>query len=251
MSDVLEVSHLKKYYPLYEGVFRRVKGYVAGVDDVSFSLAQNEVLAIVGESGSGKTTLGKCLVDLLKPTSGTITSTGKRQMIFQDPGAALNPRQTVFDALIEPLLYHRVDEPYEKLREEVIQMSEQVGIEAGALSRFPHEFSLGQKQRLAIARSLLVKPQILVCDEPVSALDVSIQAQILNLFLDLKALFNMSFIFISHDLRVVRFLADRVLVMLQGKIVEEGSVKDVFENPQHNYTRKLIDTCPVIPFQIK
>lgn len=238
--SLLKVDQLKMYYPIYKGVFRRQVGWVKAVDGVSLEVDDNEVVGIVGESGSGKTTLGRCVVNLLRPTAGTISLAGPSQMIFQDPGGALNPRHTIGEALREPLLYHKQVGTPAEADPIVIDWLYKVGFDAGILNRFPHAFSLGQKQRLAMARALILKPKLLVCDEPVSALDVSIQAQILNLFLDLKESLQMSLLFISHDLAVVRFLANRTAVMYQGKIVEMGPTEELFSNPQHPYTKKLL-----------
>ena len=242
--SLLKVQNLKKYYPIYHGVFRRISGWVKAVDDVSFEMGSNEILGVVGESGSGKTTLGRCLVNLVKPTSGTIELSGAVQMIFQDPGGALNPRHTIGETLREPLLYHRLVSSPKEADLIAIDWLKKIGLDASIMRRFPHEFSLGQKQRLAIARSLLLKPKLLICDEPVSALDVSVQAQILNLFLDLHETLNMSLLFISHDLGVVRFLAKRTLVMYRGQVVESGLTEELFKNPRHPYTQRLLASSP-------
>lgn len=244
MKNLLKVSHLNKSFPLYSGIFRGIAGYAHAVKDVSFEMGHNEIVGICGESGSGKTTLGRCIVGLIEASSGSIELNGPAQMIFQDPGGALNPRHTVGEALAEPLLYHDKVKSKAEADFQVIDILHKIGFEPGVLSRYPHEFSLGQKQRLAIARSLLMKPELIVCDEPVSALDVSVQSQILNLFLDLKDLYQMSLLFISHDLNVIRFMASRVLVMHRGEVVEQGDVNQIFENPQHDYTKKLLVSCP-------
>lgn len=241
---LLKVEGLKKYYPIYKGLFRGVGGWVKAVDGVSLEMGDNEVLGIVGESGSGKTTLGRCIVNLVRPTEGVISLNGPVQMIFQDPGGALNPRHTIGEALLEPLLYHKVVTNKKEAEDIILDWLDKIGFDGSILNRFPHEFSLGQKQRLAIVRALLMKPRLIVCDEPVSALDVSIQAQILNLFIDLKERLKMSLLFISHDLSVVRFLADRTLVMHQGRIVEEGVTESLFSHPQHSYTKRLLASCP-------
>lgn len=241
---LLKIEGLKKYYPIYKGLFRGASGLVKAIDGVSLEMGDNEVLGIVGESGSGKTTLGRCIVNLIQPTEGIISLKGPVQMIFQDPGAALNPRHTIGEALSEPLLYHKIVMSKEQAEVIVLEWLEKIGFDSSILNRFPHEFSLGQKQRLAIARALLLKPRLIVCDEPVSALDVSVQAQILNLFLDLKEKLKMSLLFISHDLSVIRFLADRTLVMHQGRIVEEGETEAIFNHPEHPYTKRLLASCP-------
>lgn len=244
MASLLKVENLKKYYPVHKGLFRQVVDWVKAVDGVSFEMGDDEVVGIVGESGSGKTTLGRCIVNLIQPTSGLIELNQPVQMIFQDPGGALNPRHTVGEALREPLIYHKRVKNEKEADELVLEWLDKIGFDKGVLNRFPHEFSIGQKQRLAIARALVMHPRLLICDEPVSALDVSIQAQILNLFLDLKKALKMSLLFISHDLSVVRFLASRTLVMYQGKIVEEGPTERLFSHPQHPYTKKLLASRP-------
>lgn len=244
-EPLLKVRNLEVDYPLYKGVFRRQSGVFKAVKGVSFEVFENEIVGIVGESGSGKTTVGRCLTGLITPSKGTIEMERPAQMIFQDPGGALNPRQTIGEALIEPLLYHSLVKTKAEADFKVVEILRKIGFDPTILGRYPHEFSLGQKQRLAIARSLLLNPNLIVCDEPVSALDVSVQAQILNLFLDLKKVFKMSLLFISHDLGVIRFIASRVLVMQAGEIVEQGTVKEIFENPQHPYTKRLLESCPV------
>lgn len=251
MKKLLEVKNLKKEYPIYQGILRRQTGVVKAVDGVTFDVDHNQIVGIVGESGSGKTTLGRCVVGLIKPTSGELLLDRPVQMIFQDPGGALNPRHTLGDALREPLLYHGIAKSRAEADFAVIEVLYKIGFDASILNRFPHQFSLGQKQRLAIARSILLKPELIVCDEPVSALDVSVQSQILNLFLDLKDSLKMSLLFITHDLAVVRFIASKILVMQGGKIVEQGTREEIFENPQHPYTKRLLESCPARRIKIE
>jgi peptide/nickel transport system ATP-binding protein len=245
-EPILKVEKLSKRYPIYQGILRTAKGGVDAVKEASFEVYPNEIVGIVGESGSGKTTLGKMIAGLVTPTSGSITVNKPPQMIFQDPGAAMNPRHTVGEALIEPLLYHKLAINRQEAEAKVVELLEKIGFDHSIFHRYPHEFSLGQKQRLATARSLLLGPELIICDEPVSALDVSVQAQILNLFLDLKNTYLNSYLFISHDLAVVKFIASRVIVMEKGVVVEQGDVKTIFEKPAHPYTQKLINGCSLL-----
>lgn len=242
---LLKVKNLKVYFPVYSGIMRKVTGYQKAVDDVSFELNENEILAIVGESGSGKTTTARAIAGLVKTSGGTIEfpKPCQVQMIFQDPGAALNPRQKIREAFMEPLLYFKSESPEQALKkaEEVIEL---LGLNKNMLDRYPHAFSLGQKQRLALGRALMIDPKIILCDEPVSALDVSVQAQILTLILNLKKTLGLSFLFITHDLNVVQAIADRVVVMHQGKIVEEKTTHNLFLNPEADYTKKLLNAIP-------
>jgi peptide/nickel transport system ATP-binding protein/oligopeptide transport system ATP-binding protein len=245
---LMTVKNLKKYYPVKKGIFRRVVGQIKAVDDVSFTINPQEILGVVGESGSGKTTLGRCLAGLAEPTSGTIELKegfyqNSVQMVFQDPGGALNPRMAIGEALSEPLIYHKIcskNEAFERVKD----ILEKIGLGYDVFDRYPHEFSLGQKQRIAMGRALIVQPKLIICDEPVSALDVSIQAQILNLILNLRDNLGVTFVFITHDLNVVRAISDRIIVMSEGKIVEEGSPSELFEHPKEPYTQKLIAAIP-------
>jgi oligopeptide transport system ATP-binding protein len=262
MSDlILEVKNLKKYFPVRKGLLLREVGQVKAVDDVSLSIKRGETVGLVGESGCGKSTLGRALIRLYEPTSGEVTFNGRNflglsgeelrnerrnmQMIFQDPYAALDPRMTVGQILSEPFEIHGILKSEER-REKVKQLLETVGLKASHVNRYPHEFSGGQKQRICIARALALEPSLVICDEPVSALDVSIQAQILNLMKELQQKFNLTYVFISHDLSVVEHLCDRIAVMYLGKIVEIAPREELFRNPQHPYTRALISAIPRI-----
>ena len=252
----LEVRDLKTHFAVREKVsFHREAGTVKAVDGVSFTLARGEALGLVGESGCGKSTLGRSILQLIPSTSGTVVLEGRTlnalkgsalrrarrdfQMIFQDPYASLNPRMTVFDALAEALRSHRPIARRE-LRPRVVELMRTVGLLPGALERYPHEFSGGQRQRIAIARALAVEPKLIIADEPVSALDVSIQAQIINLIARIRREMNLSLIFISHDLSVVRHIADRIAVMYLGRVVELGRSDEVLDHPQHPYTKALL-----------
>jgi oligopeptide transport system ATP-binding protein len=260
-ESFLEVRDLKTYFPVEESVlFRREVGKVKAVDGVSFALAQGEALGLVGESGCGKSTLGRTILQLIPGTSGSVVLQGRHlnslrgpqlrsarrdfQMIFQDPYASLNPRMTVFDALAEALRSHRKI-PRTELRSRVVELMRTVGLLPGALNKYPHEFSGGQRQRIAIARALAVEPKLIIADEPVSALDVSIQAQIINLIAQIRREMNLTLIFISHDLSVVRHVADRIAVMYLGRIVELGPPDEVLLRPQHPYTKALLSAVPI------
>ncbi len=256
----LEVRRLKKYYPVRRGVFSRISAWVKALDDVSFSIPRGETLGLVGESGCGKTTLARSLLRLIEPTGGEILFHGQDirkfspqqirqvrrqiQIIFQDPYSSLNPRMTVGAMLSEPLKVHGICEG-KMLDRQVDLLLERVGLSTTYRSRYPHEFSGGQRQRIGIARALALSPKLIICDEPVSALDVSIQAQILNLLRDLKDDLGLSYLFISHDLNVVQNVADRVAVMYLGKLVEVAPVDELFRNPKHPYTLALMSANPV------
>ena len=255
-EPILKVENLKTWYPLRKGVFGRTYDYVKSVDDVSFDVYPGETLGLVGESGCGKTTLGRSILRLVEPTSGSVIFEGKdvskmsdkdlreyrkeAQIIFQDPYSSLNPRISIGDAIAEPMMVHGIETDAKKRRERVCHLLEEVGLEASHYQRYPHEFSGGQRQRICIARALAVEPKLIICDESVSALDVSVQAQVLNLLNRLKKEFNFTYIFISHDLGVVRFMSDRVVVMYNGKIQEMDEADRLFNNPQNDYTKKLI-----------
>ena len=239
-TNILEVRNLKVYFPVKKGVFARTVGYVKAVDDVSFDLRRGETLGIVGESGSGKTTAARVVAGLQKATAGDVRVGGRVAMVFQDPLGSLNPRLTTRATLAEVL---RLNDTTAFTPESLLEM---VGLDADALDRYPHEFSGGQRQRICIARALAARPDILVCDEAVSALDISIRATVLDLLADLKRKLSLSLLFITHDLGVVRHVADRILVMHFGKVVEEGAADDVLRHPKADYTRALIAAVPRI-----
>lgn len=262
-EPILQVRGLKKYYPIERGFTRRVVGHVKAVDDVSFTLNKGEVLALVGESGCGKTTLGRCLLRAIEPTSGEIflrTRSGETvnvvklrknelralrsemNMVFQDPFSSLSPRMTVIEIIGEPLRAQGV--PHNIIETRVKELASRVGLNVGHLNRYPNAFSGGQRQRIVIARALATDPTFIVADEPVSALDVSIQAQILNLLQDLQQEFNLSYIFIAHDLSVVEHIADRVAVMYIGRIVELAPTAELYYHPRHPYTEALLASVP-------
>ena len=264
-SMLLEVTDLKKHFPIRKGVLQRVRGQVKAVDGVTFDLRKGETLSIVGESGCGKTTAGRSLLRLLEPTAGRAVWHGDEargpvelfdlsekemrsyrrdmQIIFQDPYASLNPRITVGNAVGEALKVHGLASGRE-LEKRVASLLERVGLRPEVANRYPHEFSGGQRQRVGIARALALEPKLIVCDEAVSALDVSIQAQVINLLKDLQDEFDLSYIFIAHDLSVVKYISDRVAVMYLGRLVETGETKQIFEDPQHPYTRALLSAIP-------
>ena len=259
-SPLLHVTGLKKYFPVRSGIFSRVSAWVKAVDDVSFHLRQGETLGLVGESGCGKTTVGRSILRLMEPTAGTVTFEGKdvlalsskelrqtrrrMQIIFQDPYSSLNPRMTIGAIVSEPLKIHQIAKGRD-LQDRVDGLFKRVGLRPEHQSRYPHEFSGGQRQRVGIARALALNPKFIVCDEAVSALDVSIQAQILNLLRDLQQEFHLSYLFITHDLNVVQYLADRIAVMYLGKLAEVASAKDLFNDPKHPYTQALLSANPV------
>lgn len=257
---LLEVKNLKKYFPIYAGLFRKEVGVVKAVDGIDFSIPSGTVLGMVGESGSGKSTAARTAIRLMEPTSGescfqgiSLASLTKEQLkplrkeiqiIFQDPFSSLNPRKNIRDNMGEALLYHQVVKSQEEKTECVAETLKQVGLSPDAMIRYPHEFSGGQQQRICIGRAIGLRPKLLVCDEAVSALDVSIQAQILNLLLELKEKFHLSYLFISHNLSVVRHISDHIAVLYQGKIVESSSSDELFASPQHPYTRTLLASIP-------
>ena len=259
-KPLLKVEGLKTWYPLRKGIFNRVYGHVKAVDDVTLEVYEGETLGLVGESGCGKTTLGRSILRLAEPTDGKVWFDGievtalkgqtlrdfrkQAQIVFQDPYSSLNPRLTIGEAIAEPMRVHGIETNKGKLRDAVCDMLEQVGLQAGHYDRYPHEFSGGQRQRICIARALAVNPRLVICDESVSALDVSVQAQVLNLLNRLKEERQLTYIFISHDLSVVRFMSDRVVVMYNGKPVETNDADTLFEHPQNDYTKKLIAALP-------
>lgn len=259
-TPLLEVNGLKKYFPMNKGWFSRKSGYVRAVDDLSFKVMPGETLGIVGESGCGKSTTGQMITQLLEPTAGEIRFQGQSlsdltdeevrkvrrdlQFVFQDPYSSLNPRMKVFDIVAEPLQVHGIARGKE-LKAEVFRLFETVGLGAHLADRHPHEFSGGQRQRIGIARALAMKPKLIVCDEPVSALDVSIQAQILNLLKELQQQFQLTYIFIAHGLPSVKHISDRIAVMYLGRIVELADRDELFARPQHPYTKALLEAVPV------
>ena len=260
-DGLLSVRNLKKYFPIRRGLLiERTADYVKAVDDVSFDVYSGQTLGLVGESGSGKSTTGYCVLQLLKPTSGSVMFDGEElttmsrkglramrreiQIVFQDPYASLNPRMTVGDIVGEPLLVHNVGNRRSR-RRSAEQLLEVVGFNPDFINRYPHEFSGGQRQRIGIARALALSPKLIVCDEPVSALDVSIQAQILNLLKDLQDEFGLTYLFIAHDLAVVRAMSDRIAVMNRGELVELGPAEEVYSTPREEYTKALLAAVPV------
>jgi peptide/nickel transport system ATP-binding protein/oligopeptide transport system ATP-binding protein len=256
---ILDIQHLKKYFPVTSGVFMRRTGNVHAVDDISFSVFKGETLGIVGESGCGKSTLGRCIMGLYPLTQGRILLDGKplsamtrkmrktfstrAQMIFQDPFESLNPRQTVRQILEEKFRIHGVSQQETAMQIELLL--DQVGLDPGALTKYPHEFSGGQRQRIGVARAISMTPQIVICDEPVSALDVSVQSKILNLLLDLQSAMGLTYLFISHDLSVVRHMSDRIIVMYLGRIMEIANAQNIYNHPTHPYTKALLEAVPV------
>ena len=258
-SVLLEVKHLVKHYPVRKGVFGRVSGQVHAVDDVSFSIAAGETLGLVGESGCGKSTTGKAVLKLVEPTSGSIVWRGRRidelssadmrpyrrelQAVFQDPYSSLNPRMRAEDIVGEPIRNFEYAGNAE-IRERVAALFDKVGLRADQMIKYPYEFSGGQRQRLGIARALALRPKLIVCDEPVSALDVSVQAQVINLLMDLQDEMQLSYLFVAHDLAVVEHISHRVAVMYLGKLVELTDKRSLFAHPQHPYTEALLSAVP-------
>ncbi|MGP4019761.1 ABC transporter ATP-binding protein [Saccharopolyspora sp. 5N708] len=261
-EPILQVRDLVKYFPVTQGVvFKRTIGHVRAVDGVSFDLSRGETLGVVGESGCGKSTLAQVLMRLEKPTSGSALFEGRdmfkmrgselrklrrdMQIVLQDPYTSLNPRRTVGDIVGEPFEIHPEVAPKGERRRKVQELLEVVGLNPEHIQRYPHQFSGGQRQRIGIARALALRPKVIICDEPVSALDVSIQAQVMNLLGELQQEFGLSYVFIAHDLGVVRHLSDRVAVMYLGKVVEIGTDEQIYEHPQHPYTQALLSSVPV------
>lgn len=259
---LLEVSDLKVWFPVLGGVLRRRVGEVKAVDGVSFTVEAGQTVGLVGESGSGKTTIGRALVRLVQATSGSVCYNGREilglaerdfrplrremQIIFQDPFGSLNPRMTIGSIIGEALEIHFKKMSAADRRERVAALLVQVGLKPEMMARYPHEFSGGQRQRIGIARALAVEPKFIVCDEPVSALDVSVQAQIVNLLQDLQEQLGIAYLFIAHDLAVVEHISDHVLVMHHGKIVESASAQAIYSDPQHEYTKKLLSAVPAL-----
>ena len=260
MTSFVEVLGLKKDFAVRRGIWQRQVGAVHAVDDVTFQLDRGKTLGLVGESGCGKTTVARMVVQLLRPTQGQVLFKGKDlvsmkgrelreirpkiQMIFQDPYASLNPRMTVGRLIEEPLIEH-TDMSRSDRHERILELAQVVGLHPSSVERYPHEFSGGQRQRIGVARALALQPELLVCDEPVSALDLSIQAQIINLLEDVQDKFNLTYLFISHDLGIIKHICDTVAVMYLGKIVETGSAQEVYGDPQHPYTEALLSSVPV------
>ncbi len=258
---LLRVNNLVKHFPIKGGIFGRVAEKVHAVDGVSFELNAGETLGVVGESGCGKSTTGRCILRLIEPTSGEVWFDGKNvtalgkaelramardmQIIFQDPYASLNPRMTVGSIIGEALTIHKLTKSAREYEDRIVDLLETVGLNADHMRRYPHEFSGGQRQRIGIARALAVTPKLIVCDEAVSALDVSIQAQVINLLEDLQEKFNLTYLFIAHDLSVVEHISQRVAVMYLGRIVEIASSHDLYSNPLHPYTEALLSAVPI------
>jgi len=260
-NTLLEVKNLQMHYPITAGLFARQTGSVKAVDNVSFTIARGETLGLVGESGCGKTSMARCIVQLYKPTSGEVLFDGEDlvklkggkmramyrrvQFIFQDPYGSLDPRMTCGDIIGEPLKVHKLTKGKDAYRARVAELLTLVGLNPYMANRFPHEFSGGQRQRIGIARALAVEPELLICDEPVSALDVSVQAQIINLLEELQEKFGLTYLFIAHDLSLVRHISHRVAVMYLGRLVEVAESDELFSNPQHPYTKALLSAIPL------
>jgi len=259
---LVEVKNLKMYFPVTSGIIvQRKVADIKAVDDVSFFIRRGETLGLVGESGCGKTTTGRCILQLYRPTEGEVLFEGadltkmgnsavrkfrrRMQMIFQDPYSSLNPRQTCGSIIGEPLIVHKLTKSRNEYRDQVAELLSVVGLSPYMANRFPHEFSGGQRQRIGVARALAVKPSLIVCDEPVSALDVSIQAQVINLLEELQEQFKLTYLFIAHDLSVVRHISDRIAVMYLGHVVEVADRTELYENPLHPYTKALLSAVPI------
>jgi peptide/nickel transport system ATP-binding protein len=259
-EPILKVENLKTYFPIDKGFFGKVKEYVKAVDDISFNVYPGETLGIVGESGSGKTTLGRTILRLIEPTSGNLIYKGtdllklpaeemrqyrkKLQIIFQDPYSSLNPHLTIGESIVEPMRVHDILADEKARKAKAIELLERVSMNASQFNRYPHEFSGGQRQRVCIARALALNPEFIVCDECISSLDVSVQAQVINLLSELKKDFGFTYLFISHDISVVKFISDRMVVLYNGKIEEMGDADEIYFNPQKEYTKRLINAVP-------
>lgn len=259
-TPLIQVENMKKYYPIKGGIITHTTGYVKSVDGVSFSIQKGETLGLVGESGCGKSTIGRQLVGLEHPTEGTIYYKGKNlaqmskeemkqirtnlQMVFQDPYSSLNPRKHIYEILAQPMLFHKIATK-ETIEKDIQKILDMVGLPKSVLGRYPHEFSGGQRQRIGIAKALSLNPEFIVCDEPVSALDVSIQAQILNLLKSLQKELDLTLLFVGHGLGAVNYVSDRIAVMYLGKIVEIGEAREIFNHPVHPYTKALLNAVPV------
>lgn len=259
-ESILEVRELKKYFPVTTGLFKRQVGEVKAVDGIDFTVKRGEVVGLVGESGSGKSTAARAALRLLEPTSGSVRWMDRNlltmghkellevrreaQIVFQDPYASLNPRRPIVESIGEGLLFHGLVKTEKQKRERVAAILEQVGLMADVMDRYPHQFSGGQQQRICIGRAIAMDPKLIICDEALSALDVSVQAQILNLLSDLKEKLGLSYLFISHDLSTVRYLCDRVVVLYLGRVMEEAGTEELFNNPKHPYTQALLSATP-------
>ena len=259
---LLEIEDLRVHFPVRSGLLRRVVDHVRAVDGVSFAIPEGSTVGLVGESGSGKTTIGRAIARLVPITAGSIRYRGEQisglsrgafmswrrkiATIFQDPFNSLNPRMRIVEIIGEPLEIHCPEWTRERRMERCRELLERVALDAGHLERYPHEFSGGQRQRIGIARALAAEPEFVICDEPVSALDVSVQAQIVNLLQDLQEELGLTYLFIAHDLAVVEHISDQVLVMTEGRIVEQASAEDIYRNPQHEYTRRLLAAVPTL-----
>ena len=266
-EPLLRVTNLKKYFPIRGGVLGGVVAWVKAVDEISFDIFEGETLGLVGESGSGKTTAGKTILQLYKPTAGDVYFEGRlinnlrgeelrrlrrdMQIIFQDPYGSLNPRMPISEIIGEPLLVHGLVKSKKEMLNRVVEVMELVGLRPEYLNRYPHEFSGGQRQRIGIARAIVLNPKFVVCDEPVSALDVSIQSQVINLLNDLQEKLKLTYLFIAHDLAVIRHMCDRVVVMYLGNVMEIAENQELFENPLHPYTQALLSAVPVPDPEVK